>query len=238
MSPPSSSDDARRAPRVSCVLRLHYRSAEHLLVSYCTNLSTGGLFVPTRHPLPVGTQIALAIDLPGTGQSRSVPATVRWTRTADAEDGPAGMGLSFEGVDEALGRYVDGLMARFRPLEILILSAPGGAGELLTAHAQALVTCHVAARAPREVDLPDLSNCDLVFVDVDSVGEAGLSLLHELSLRGDPPPRIALVARNDAVRTARAEPLARVVPTPVDQDELRAAILDELAQARITAERP
>jgi lipoprotein-anchoring transpeptidase ErfK/SrfK len=44
-----------RAPRVGMVLEVRYRNAGQFLVSYCTNLSRGGLFVSTREPETIGT---------------------------------------------------------------------------------------------------------------------------------------------------------------------------------------
>ena len=79
-------DKGRRStPRVDVVLQLQYRSAGHLLVNYCTNLSRGGLFVPSTEPLPVGTQLQLELTVPGDATTTVLEGEVRWVRQFDAD---------------------------------------------------------------------------------------------------------------------------------------------------------
>ena len=70
--PGDSFDSRRRDRRASLVLPLEYRNAGHLLVSYCTNLSRGGLFLPTPEPLPVGATVTLVLRVP----NRDRPVTL------------------------------------------------------------------------------------------------------------------------------------------------------------------
>ncbi|MBK8720630.1 MAG: PilZ domain-containing protein, partial [Deltaproteobacteria bacterium] len=74
----------RRAPRASVVLQLQYRSTSHLLVSYCTNLSRGGLFVPTQEPLSPGSRLTVSLQVPGAMEPIEAEAEVRWVRAFDA----------------------------------------------------------------------------------------------------------------------------------------------------------
>ena len=231
--PPSSGRELRREPRLTAVLRLRYRKAENLLVSYCTNLSRGGLFVPTDTPLPVGATLDLEIELPGTGQVRTIPATVRWVRSTASVEGPAGMGLAFRDVDQAIGRYVDGLMVRYKPPVVALVAPESGAGEHLASAARNLVHCTVERHLPGQVTAADLAAADVVIVDVEAAGEAGLALLHELAHHPDPPPRIALVPGHDPVARERAGALATCLPTPVDPKELGRAMLEALAEAQV-----
>jgi hypothetical protein len=66
----------------------------HYLVGVAENLSLGGLFLSTRHPLPVGTLVMLDV-YPGEGADRapcSARAIVRWRQRWRE---PRGMGLQF-----------------------------------------------------------------------------------------------------------------------------------------------
>jgi hypothetical protein len=61
------------------------------------NLSLGGAFVCAALPLPIGSEIVLHIDLPGTPDRSAIPCIVRWVRSG------VGIGLQFE---------------RLRPIEV------------------------------------------------------------------------------------------------------------------------
>ncbi len=232
MAPPSGRE-LRREPRLTAVLRLRYRRAENLLVSYCTNLSRGGLFVPTDTPLPVGATLDLEIELPGTGQVRTIPATVRWVRSAASVEGPAGMGLAFRDVDQAIGRYVDGLMTRYKPPTVALVVPDSGAGEHLASAARNLVHCTVERHRPGAVAASEVASADVVIVDVEATGEGGLALLHELSQQPDPPPRIALVPAADPVAAERCKGLATTLEAPIDPKVLGRTMLEALAEAQV-----
>lgn len=53
-----------------------------------TDLSLGGIYIETDHPLPFGTQLVVRISFPSQSDPLEVPATVRWTCTE-------GMGVQF-----------------------------------------------------------------------------------------------------------------------------------------------
>ncbi|MCA9686840.1 MAG: TIGR02266 family protein, partial [Myxococcales bacterium] len=116
MSDRQPSEHVERQPRAGVVLQVRYRNAGQFLISYCTNLSRGGLFVSTRSPEPVGTELVLSMQVPGRTQPVTIKARVRWTRQEDNEEGPAGMGLSFADVDAVLGEHIDRLVATASPL--------------------------------------------------------------------------------------------------------------------------
>ncbi|MBL4686727.1 MAG: TIGR02266 family protein, partial [Nannocystaceae bacterium] len=121
---PNGPDEAsrrRESGRASVVLQLEYRNAGHLLVSYCTNLSRGGLFIPSEQPEPAGTRLTLRLDVPGKAEPVSIEAEVRWVRAFDTDEGPTGMGLAFAAVDAILGDETDGIVAGFAPLRVELI---------------------------------------------------------------------------------------------------------------------
>jgi uncharacterized protein (TIGR02266 family) len=228
-----SSDSRRQSPRAGVVLKLQYRNAGHLLVSYCTNLSRGGLFVPSSEPLPAGTEITLELAIPGQSAPAKIAAEVRWVRHFDAAEGPAGMGLSFEAVDKLLGDRIDGIVSQFAPLRIELVGHRPSAWTHIGALVRSLVTCETRERVidPRKADA--LAEADLVIVDLDH-GDAseGVELLRALKTLAVPPPAIALCAEKDAALRSRVTRVARVVLTPIDPAELRTCVLETVTQVR------
>jgi uncharacterized protein (TIGR02266 family) len=221
-----SGSGRRRAPRADTVLRLHYRNAGHLLVSYCTNLSRGGLFVASKTPQSVGTKLTLSLAIPDSKDPARLQAEVRWVREIDAPEGPAGMGLAFDDVDDVLGERIDGIVSAFDPLQIAVIGSSERMNAFIGAQLRSLVTCEtrffdLAADAPGKV-----GNVDLVVIDIDNI--SGLAVLHALSQRPKAPPRVAICAADNANVRGRALKLARVVTKPIDVEELRTSVLETL----------
>lgn len=232
--------DSRRDRRAALVLPLEYRNAGHLLVSYCTNLSRGGLFLPTPEPLPVGESVTLVLRVPGRDRPVTLEAKVRWVREADSVRGPAGMGVAFHDIDHVLGDTIDSIVARFVPLRVDLVGARPAAWHHVAALVRSLLTCetHEHRLAP---DLAEsLRDADLVIVDLERYPERGIVVLEELGGLPRPPPRIALCPGRDEDLRPKAAALARVVPTPVDNRELRQQVLEAVAEvhARWPSELP
>ncbi|MEM7158272.1 MAG: TIGR02266 family protein [Myxococcota bacterium] len=232
---PAPADDSnpssrRKDPRVSQVLPLEYRNAGHLLVSYCTNLSRGGVFLPTPDPLPPGEALTLSLRVPGHDKPVQLHARVRWVRSTDSERGPAGMGLSFKNVDAVLGDTIDSIVSGFLPLRVDLVGARPAAWHHVAALVRALLTCETHEH-PLSPDLaPSLGDADLVIVDLERYPEQGIVVLEGLSSLPRPPPRIALCPGRDEMLRSKAGVLARVVPTPADNGELRQQVLEAVSE--------
>lgn len=225
-----SASQRRNAFRAGVVLRVQYRNAGHLLVSYCTNLSRGGLFVPSQEPLPAGTRITLALGVPGQEEPADLQAEVRWVRRYDAPEGPAGMGLAFEDVDDVLGSRIDGIVTDFEPMRIVLVGDRPQAIASLGAKVRSLVACETTHKAVTPDIAPMLASVDLVVVDVDSAPGPALELLGKLATLETPPPRLALCDPKSTNTWTKVMTLARVVKTPIDSDELRTSVLETLTQ--------
>lgn len=230
----TAGDDAaasrRKDPRASLVLPLEYRNAGHLLVSYCTNLSRGGLFLPTPEPLERGESLTLSLRIPGRERPVSIEARVRWARTEDAPSGPAGMGVAFNDVDGILGDTIDAIVARFVPLRVELVGARPAAWHHVAALTRSLLTCETREHRLAPELAPVLHGADLVIVDLERYPERGLMVLEELGALERPPPRIALCPGRDDELRPKAAALARVVPTPVDNRELRQQVLEAVSE--------
>lgn len=220
----------RSSERVGCVLGVRYRSAGHLLMSYCTNLSRGGLFIPTPSPLAMGDPVTLEVQLPGEDDVRILEGVVRWVRESPSDDGPAGMGVSFEDAEQVLGERIDAIVAELQRLTIAIVGDERQAWQHVAALARSLVTCETVHHAVDSVFAPDLSGADLVIVDLDSSPNEAMDLLRALEAMDGGPPTLALVASDNVRLRQVAETVAQVIPMPMDSAELQARMLERLAR--------
>jgi uncharacterized protein (TIGR02266 family) len=221
----------RRAARASVVLQLAYRSASHLLVSYCTNLSRGGLFVPSTEPMSAGTRLTLSLAVPGEPVPVELHAEVRWTRAFDAIEGPAGMGLAFDGIDEVLGNRIDDLVAHFQPLRVELVGDHIPTIAQVAAQVRMLVSCRTRERPLLTVESfeAELVGADLLVVEIGDDPAPALALLRRIAAHDPSPPRVALCDGRPEVR-ARAIALARVINTPIEPSELRRSVLESVTQ--------
>jgi len=109
-------DDRRSVRRARLAgVRVTYESASgERKEADVLDLGSGGLFIRTATPIPIGKRLSLEIFV--TGEATSWPALGRvlWTREADeGEERPAGMGIKLIDVEDdviaAIDRLVHGL---------------------------------------------------------------------------------------------------------------------------------
>ena len=90
----------RRHPRYPFHAEVRYVSGGHQHTHLAENIGLGGLFIRTVRPLPPGTPVRLAIDLPGDDAPREVEGEVAWMIRVDPPDPErhrTGMGIEFRG---------------------------------------------------------------------------------------------------------------------------------------------
>ena len=96
---PPLAGSRRRALRVPTHLKVN-TSGRGDSVSNLHDISEDGAFIETSEPLEPGTPLKLEID-PGDGKPPlQVDAVVRWSRDIANMDGPAGVGVEFENVED------------------------------------------------------------------------------------------------------------------------------------------
>lgn len=220
----------RGTERAPVVLQLQYRSAGHLLVNYCTNLSRGGVFIPCPDLLPIGTHLQLEVLVPGQGAATRLDADVRWLRTVDEPDGPRGMGLAFRDVDSALGMRIDGLVTDFEPLHVFVIGRNESLRTAIASQIRMLVHCETSEYDSPVGLIDDVGRADLVVVDGNPVPEETLAFLKALSTLERPPPRVVLCSSQAQERRAMFSPLARLLDAPVDPRVLKDVVLGSLSQ--------
>ena len=106
--------ERRQAPRLDKVFRVYLEGERGMGLGIARNISEGGMFVETRAPQPIGTQVR--ITFPSDGADITAVAEVRYVchllgRTAEEAPTHAavhGMGvrfLYFEAVPDGLATY-------------------------------------------------------------------------------------------------------------------------------------
>ena len=95
--PPGSSPEKRGAQRVAVAWQVDCETADNFLYAAITNVSVLGIFVATREPLPVGTELTLRFASPGDDKPYVLRGRVQWVNElrADGKDLNPGMGVQF-----------------------------------------------------------------------------------------------------------------------------------------------
>ena len=107
------SEERRKHQRIAASLRVKYKTIDALQHAYTNDISEGGLFLPTRKALPVGSLVTLFLELPNEGGEIKTFARVIHAvdeTQARAEGKKPGMGLEFLKVQ---GAPIDEQVAKF-----------------------------------------------------------------------------------------------------------------------------
>jgi type IV pilus assembly protein PilZ len=108
-------NNTRRAVRLHHEIPVAYRSVGSFLTDWATNISRGGMFINTRKPLAVGTDVKILLQLPGTKFPFHLEGRVtRVTEYDNHANMVPGMGVEFISVDEAKQRELDAFVDRLR----------------------------------------------------------------------------------------------------------------------------
>lgn len=107
------SEERRNHQRIAASLRVKYKTVDALQHAYTNDISEGGLFLPTRKTLAVGSLVTLFLELPNEGGEIKTFARVIHVvneTQAQAEGKKPGMGLEFLKVS---GPPIDEQVAKF-----------------------------------------------------------------------------------------------------------------------------
>jgi CRP/FNR family cyclic AMP-dependent transcriptional regulator len=87
---------ARKDARAEKTLTLTFKDRTSFVKAYTGNISKGGLFIMTEHPLKQAEQFLLRLQLPDLPEPISITCEVLWVRKeADSQKRPPGMGVKF-----------------------------------------------------------------------------------------------------------------------------------------------
>lgn len=108
-------ENKRRAARLHHEIPVAYRSVGSFLTDWATNISRGGIFINTRKPLSVGTEVKILVQLPGTHFPHELAGRVtRVTEFDNHANMVPGMAVEFTTVDESKRREIDEFVERLR----------------------------------------------------------------------------------------------------------------------------
>jgi uncharacterized protein (TIGR02266 family) len=108
-------NNKRRAARLHHQIPVAYRSVGSFLSDWATNISHGGLFINTRSPLPVGTEVKVLLQIPGAAFACELAGRVtRVTEYDNKANMVPGMGVEFTDVDDPRRKELEAFVARLR----------------------------------------------------------------------------------------------------------------------------
>lgn len=108
-----------RAP-MEVPVQVIYAGEKSDMLSY--NVGEGGIYIPTREPLPRESEVGVHFNLPGLRTLFKFNGQVAHTQNHDTDEIPAGMGLRFlnlsPAIDAVLGIYMENFLAKRIPMAI------------------------------------------------------------------------------------------------------------------------
>jgi type IV pilus assembly protein PilZ len=104
----------RPSHRLHHELLVAYRTVDGFITDWAVNISKGGIFVNTRSPLAIGSQVRLILSLPDGAFPFDLSGRVAWVNAYDnATNLVPGMGIEFLDIDEGkrtrIAAFVDRL---------------------------------------------------------------------------------------------------------------------------------
>ncbi len=107
--------ERRHSQRARYVFQVDYSTPEALFNEFAEDISEGGLFIKTKRPLPIGTEIILEFILPLLQEPIRVRGRVEWhTELPCVKKRISGMGVSFQGLSEQDKEKINALVRQLR----------------------------------------------------------------------------------------------------------------------------
>jgi uncharacterized protein (TIGR02266 family) len=105
----------RQSTRLYHEIPVAYRSVGSFLTDWATNISQGGLFINTRKPLAVGSEVKLIIQLPGAAFPFDISGRVtRIEAVGNRTNAAPGMAVEFTELDRAKREKIEAFVQRLR----------------------------------------------------------------------------------------------------------------------------
>ena len=93
---------------------MDYSTVDAFFSEFTTNINEGGMFVGTDDPHAIDTLLTLQFQLPGSPEPCAVSGRVVWIRHEADEEGPRGMGIEFETLDDTTRSRINDLVRSLR----------------------------------------------------------------------------------------------------------------------------
>lgn len=224
--------DDREHDRIPYSVAIRFRTPGSFLVAYSVNLSKGGVFLETDELLPVGTELLLKFAIPDAGEFE-LPGVVSWRREEpDDDDGPRGLGVAFDRIEEALGSAIDALVAEFEGLTVLLFCDDEEQRSSLARAVRAIIgtadVVEAAGVSTAEALLDDAM--DLCLIDADSAHGAGIEVLRAAKSKDSGVPAVVLAATTSGRMKAAELGADEVLDNPPQFTDLRKIVLRALGR--------
>ena len=105
--------DRRKSERADVVVQVAYHTVDELFSEFARNINEGGLFVETDTLHPVGTEVSLQFNIPGSDEPLHVVGRVAHTTDGDSGES-AGIGIEFDDLDGQARQRINQLVRRLR----------------------------------------------------------------------------------------------------------------------------
>jgi uncharacterized protein (TIGR02266 family) len=210
--------------RIPFCVKVKFRTASSLLVSYSLNLSRGGIFLETETDLEVGRELSLEFDAPQAGPVL-IHGRVTWRRKVADEEGPVGLGVEFDDMSDVLGSMIDHLVSDFAGISVLVFCREAKEREALRRMLRAIMaTVEVVGADSREVAETVLGDeVDLLVVEADTDIDDALALVAGAARLASPIPTVALTDDVALGKRLRAAGALDVINNPPSFAELQRA---------------
>ncbi len=221
----------RTHQRIPYGVEVEFRTASSFLVAYSVNLSRGGLFLETEADMPVGSEVAIRIGVPGTG-AVELTGVIAWRRGRESGDGPPGIGLEFVELAPDLGSVIDRLIAGYEGISVLLLSPDRVDRTSLTRVIRSILGTAdvVSAGDARVAETLLTGDIDLAVIDVDADPEGALGALRQAKSVSPPIPTIALASTKKLREHARAAGADEVAANPPSFGEMQVLLVRALGR--------
>jgi type IV pilus assembly protein PilZ len=108
-------ENKRRSARLHHEIPVAYRTVGSFLSDWATNISQGGLFINTRKPLPVGTEVKIIIQLPGAAFPFDINGRVKRVEpVGNPANAAPGMAVEFTELDRAKRDRIESFVQKLR----------------------------------------------------------------------------------------------------------------------------
>ncbi|HTE49353.1 MAG TPA: TIGR02266 family protein [Kofleriaceae bacterium] len=217
--------------RVPFCVRVQFRNASSLLVAYSVNLSRGGVFLETEEPVEIGSEVTLQLEVPRAGPAL-LAGRVTWRRAQADKEGPAGIGVEFDAMVDALGELIDSLVTQFAGITVLLLCHdPKERGNIARQLRSIMATAEVVGASDARVAESLLDeDIDLAVIDADADPDGTLQLLGRVQSMFSPVPMVVLAATDELRQRARSGGADEVVSKPPPFGELQTAVMRALGR--------
>ncbi len=107
--------DGRSGRRVPIQLLVDYKADGSYLFDFCKDLGTGGIFIQTPKPQPMGSSIDLTFTLPDSKETLITKGTVIWVQNPveNRKDLAAGMGVQFDAFTGEQRKLLEAFVQRY-----------------------------------------------------------------------------------------------------------------------------